>query len=64
MMKWCHEFLGGTVVLKRFKWDVLDHPPYSLDLVASHFHLKKHLGEIWLDDDEEVKEEVMAWFKR
>jgi len=45
----------------------LDHPPYSPDLAPSDFHLlvhlKKHVAGKKFDDDDEVKEEVMAWFK-
>jgi hypothetical protein len=45
----------------------LDHPPYSPDLAPGHFHLflhlKKHLAEKNFDDDDEVQEEVMTWFK-
>jgi transposase len=37
-----------TALLEKFKWDILDHPPYSPDLVPSDFHLflhlKKHLA--------------------
>jgi hypothetical protein len=50
-----------------FKWDILDHPLYSPDLAASDFrlflHLKKHLAGKKFDDDDEVQEEVMTWFK-
>ena len=57
-----------TALLEKFKWDVLDHLPYSLDLVPSKFHLilnlKKHLTGKKFDDDDEVQEEVMTWFNR
>jgi hypothetical protein len=57
-----------TALLEKFKWDVLDHPPYSPDLASSHFHLfhhlKKHGSGEKLDDDDEVQEEVVTWFKR
>jgi hypothetical protein len=53
-------------LLEKFKWDILDHPPYSLDLVPSNFHLflhvKKHLTGKRFDDDDELQE-VMTWFK-
>jgi hypothetical protein len=46
---------------------ILDHPPYSPDLALSDFHLflhlKKHLAGKKFDDDDEVQEEVMTWFK-
>jgi hypothetical protein len=49
------------------KWDILDHPPYSPDFAPNDFHLflhlKKHLAGKKFDDDDEVQEEVMTWFK-
>ncbi|GBM53661.1 hypothetical protein AVEN_101666-1 [Araneus ventricosus] len=44
-------------LLKRFKWEVLDNPPYSTGLAPSDFHLflhlKRHLaGQNFHDDDE------------
>ena len=45
----------------------MDHPPYSPNLVPSDFHLflhlKKHRAGKKFDDDDEVQEEVMSWFK-
>ena len=42
----------------KFKWDILDHPPYSPDLAPSDFHLflhlKKYLAGEKFDDDDEV----------
>ena len=56
-----------TALLEKFKWDILDHPPYNLDLAPSDFHLflhlNKHLAGKKFDDYEEVQEEVMTWFK-
>jgi len=56
-----------TVLLEKFKWDILDHPPYSLDLVPSDFHLFLHLKKYFTgkksDNDDEVQEEVITWFK-
>ena len=57
-----------TALLEKFKWDILDHPPYSPDLAPSDCHLflhpKKHLaGKKFDDDDDETQEEVMTWFK-
>jgi len=55
------------VLLVKFKWNILDHPPYSPDLVPSDFHLflhlKKQLAGKKFDDDDEMQEEVMTWFK-
>ena len=51
---------------QKFKWDILDHPLYSLDLVPSDFHLllhlKKHLAGKKFNDVDEVQE-VMTGFK-
>jgi len=56
-----------TALLEKFKWDTLDQPPYSPDLAPSHFHLILHLKQRFagkkFDDDDEVQEEVMTWFK-
>ena len=56
-----------TALLEKFKWDILDHPPYSPDLAPSDFHLflhlKKHVAGKKLDNNDEVQEEVMTWFK-
>jgi len=45
----------------------LDNPPYSPDFAPSDLHLflrlKKHLAGKKFDDDDEVQEEVMTWFK-
>jgi len=54
-------------LLAKSKWDVFDHPPCSLDLAPSDFHLfrqlKVHLdGQRFVDDDE-VKSEVNDWPK-
>ncbi|GFW34467.1 histone-lysine N-methyltransferase SETMAR [Trichonephila clavipes] len=56
------------VLLKQFKREVLDHPPYSLDLEPSDFHLfrylKSHLGGKSFHDDDEIKDEVEIWFRQ
>ena len=45
----------------------MDHPLYSSDLAPSDFHLflhlRKHFAGKMLDDDDEVQEDVMTWFK-
>ena len=47
-----------TALLEKFKLDIMDHPPYSLDFAPSDFHLflhlKKHLAGQKFDDDDEV----------
>jgi hypothetical protein len=42
-------------------WDISSHPPYSLDLGPSDFHLFAHLKQ-FLGSDEEVKKIVKDWF--
>jgi hypothetical protein len=45
----------------------LDHSPYSPDLSTGDFHLflhlKEHLAGKKFDDEDEVKEQFMTWFK-
>jgi len=62
-----HSAHNTTALLKKFKWDIIDHPPYSPDLAPSAFHLflhlKKYLTGKKFDDGDEVQEEAMTWFK-
>jgi len=48
-----------NALLEKFKWDILNHPPYSPDLAPSDFHLflhlKKHLAGKRFDDDDELQ---------
>ena len=64
---WPHSTHVTTVPLEKFKWYILIRPPYSPDLVPSNFHLflhlKKYLAGKKFDDNDEVQEEVMTWFK-
>ncbi|GFY35086.1 histone-lysine N-methyltransferase SETMAR [Trichonephila clavipes] len=57
-----HTALVTKAILKQFKWEVLDHPPYSPDLAPSDFHLfrylKSHLGGKSFHDDDEIKDKV------
>jgi len=42
----------------------MDHPPYSLDLVPSDYHLFLHLkflGGKQFDDDNDLKDAVQKW---
>ncbi|PNF38144.1 hypothetical protein B7P43_G14600 [Cryptotermes secundus] len=52
--------------LQNFKWEVLEHPPYSHDLGPSYFHLfgplKHHLSAGHFPNDEAVEREVTACF--
>jgi hypothetical protein len=52
--------------IKELQWELLEHPPYSQDLVPSDFHLfglpkKKHLVGKHLAYDEEVETDVRKW---
>jgi histone-lysine N-methyltransferase SETMAR len=53
--------------LRALKFEVLKHPPYSLDLAPSGFHLfgpmKEHLQGQKFADDSEVMEAVQSWLK-
>ncbi|KAJ4429523.1 hypothetical protein ANN_21692 [Periplaneta americana] len=50
-----------------FQWEVLDHPPYSLNLAPSNFHhfqpLKKHLGGKRVNTDTAVQQRFMTWLQ-
>jgi hypothetical protein len=52
---------------RHYNWEVLDHPPYSLDLAPSDFHLfgplKKHLGGRRFATDGKVQQTVMSWLQ-
>ncbi|GFV05780.1 histone-lysine N-methyltransferase SETMAR [Trichonephila clavipes] len=62
-----HTAVRSREVLRKFKWDVFQHPPYSPDLAPSDYHLftamKKWLGGKHFADDEELKNAVTHWFK-
>lgn len=52
-------------LITSFRWEQLDHPPYSPDLAPSDYHLflhlKKHLAGKHHDDDDGVKMAVLQW---
>jgi histone-lysine N-methyltransferase SETMAR len=54
-------------LLRRYNWEVLDHPPYGPDLAPSDFYLfgplKKHLGGRRFATDGEVQQAVMSWLQ-
>ncbi|GFW04016.1 histone-lysine N-methyltransferase SETMAR [Trichonephila clavipes] len=54
-------------VLRKFKWDVFQHPPYSPNITPSDYHLftamKKWLGGKHFADVEELKNAVTHLFK-
>ncbi|GBL72997.1 Histone-lysine N-methyltransferase SETMAR [Araneus ventricosus] len=62
-----HTAVRTGEVLRKFKWDVFQHPPYSPHMAPSDFHLftamKKWLGEQYFSDDEELKNAVTHWLK-
>ena len=50
-------------LITSFRWEQMDHPPYSPDLVPSDFHLFVHLkkylgGKQFDDDDDDLKDAV------
>jgi histone-lysine N-methyltransferase SETMAR len=51
--------------LKEFHWETLEHPPYSLDLSPSDYHLfgplKEALGRHRFQSDDGVEEFVRNW---
>ena len=55
------------MLLKQFRWDVIDHPPYSPDFAPSDFYLfpyfKEHLGGQRFASNKEVKEFATTWLK-
>ena len=56
-----------TALLEKLKWVILYHPPYSPELAPRNFYLflrlKKHFAGKKFDDDDEVQEEAMTWFR-
>ena len=61
-----HTAVHTVDTLRALKFEVLKHPPYSLDLAPSDFHLfrpmKEHLqGQKFADD--KVMEVVQSWLK-
>ena len=51
----------------RYGWEILLHPPHSLDLAPSDYHLfgplRCHLGGKKFEEDDDLIEEVKKWFK-
>lgn len=54
-------------LLEKFKWTVMPHPPFSLDLAPSDYHLfpklKEYFGGQRFVSDDKVKEEVIRFLK-
>jgi len=63
-----HSANQTTATLRSFKWEVLQHPPYSPELAPSDFHmfgpLKHHLSGERFPDDDAVERAVRAWFRQ
>jgi histone-lysine N-methyltransferase SETMAR len=59
-----HSANQTTATLRSFKWEVLQHLPYSPDLAPSDFHLfdplKHHLSGERVPDDDAVERAVRA----
>jgi histone-lysine N-methyltransferase SETMAR len=54
--------------IQELQWELLEHPPYSLDLVPSEYHpfgpLSTTFGGKRFADDEEVETEVWKWLRQ
>ena len=53
-------------LITSFRWEQMDHPPYSPDLAPSDFHLFIHIkkflgGKRFDDDDDDLKDAVPKW---
>jgi len=63
-----HSANQTTVTLRSFKWEVLQHPPYSPDFALSDFHLfgplKQHLLGERVPDDDTVERAGCTWSKQ
>jgi histone-lysine N-methyltransferase SETMAR len=63
-----HTALATQERIQELKWQLLDHPPYSLDLDPSDFHLfgplKNQLGGKRFPDDKEVETGVRTWLRQ
>jgi hypothetical protein len=58
-----HRATRTRAVLGHFNWELFDHPPYSCDLAASHFHLFTYLNN-WLQSQRfSSNEALMEGFK-
>jgi histone-lysine N-methyltransferase SETMAR len=62
-----HTASSTRKLLQRFKWEVLEHPPYSPDLAPSDYHLfgplKKHLAGKRYATVDQVHQAVMSWLR-
>ena len=62
---WLHSTAQNQDLITSFKWEQIDHLPYSPDLSPSDYHLflhpKKSLGGKPFDDDDDLKDAVQKW---
>ncbi|GBO22143.1 Mariner Mos1 transposase [Araneus ventricosus] len=62
-----HKALVTRDLVQRFRWNILEHSPYSRDLSPSDFHLfgplKKQLAGHHFRTDAEVQEAVVKWLR-
>jgi hypothetical protein len=53
--------------IKELNWEILDHPPYLLDLAPSDYHLfsslQNHLNNKKFERFEEVNDSILAYFE-
>jgi len=60
-----HSAAQAQDLITSFKWEQMDHPPYSPDLAPSDYHLflhlKKLLGGKGFDDNDGLKDAVQKW---
>jgi transposase len=61
-----HTSYATSAVIESTRFEIVPHPPYSLDLAPSDFWLfaalKKHLKEIYFTCDEDVQAATEKWF--
>ena len=60
-----HTAARTNALIKRFNWEIFDHPPYSPDLAPSDYHLFSKM-KVWLatqrfHSNEELMDGVNNW---
>ena len=62
-----HKSRVAQAAIRECKFEQLNHPPYSPDLVPSDYYLfrnlKSHLRGTKFGDDDELKAATEAWFE-